>query len=48
LTVAFPGKFLALSSHFTELGYRYFAEAVETGIHPIIARAQAGASQTDE
>jgi len=37
-----------IDTHFTELGYRYFAEAVEIGLHPIIARAQAGASQTDE
>jgi hypothetical protein len=37
-----------IDTHFTELGYRYFAEAVETGLQPIIARAQAGANQTDE
>ena len=38
-----------IDTHFTELGYRYFAESVETELYPIIARAQAaGASQTDE
>ena len=29
-------------NHFTELGYRYFARVVETGLRPMIARAQAG------
>jgi hypothetical protein len=35
-------------NHFTELGYRYFAEAVKIILHPKIARAQTWASQVDE
>ena len=32
-------------NHFTERGYRYFAEAVETGLQPKITRTRAGVSQ---
>ena len=28
-------------NHFTELGYRYFAEAIEAGLGPKIARVKA-------
>jgi len=34
-------------NHFTELGYRYFAEAVEAGLAPNIARARVGTRRMD-